>query len=129
MVEDPHLEDIGARRLLDLAKLPWRLRRDRCTLYDADGDIARFHATEDASFVLAVFKRLRSRRRLGDDRPRPVSPGHWGRDELATGCEAERQLTDGHNRPIITLYAEHPRSAYNEDFILLARNRDVMMRR
>lgn len=95
----------------------WRLDPATREVFDADGTIAICAREGDARFILAVCAAAEEPREAD-----PPSPPIWCRDALADGTEPERLLRDGENRPIITLYAEHPRSAFNEDFILISRN-------
>ncbi|MHA7835026.1 MAG: hypothetical protein ACX94A_11155 [Algiphilus sp.] len=104
----------------------WELDADGRTLKDEDGPIAECQRSEDARFILAVCD-LVTRHDGGNDydtvvQAEPPSPSVWCRDEVADGTEDERQLRDGREQPIITLHVTHPRSVYNEDFILVSRN-------
>ena len=93
---------------------------------DEDGPIAECERSEDARFILAVRDLVAGRE--GDNdygvvvQAEPPSPSVWCRDEVADGTEAQRQLRDGKEHPIIKLHVTHPRSVYNEDFILVSRN-------
>jgi len=104
----------------------WQLDADGRTLKDDDGPIAVCERSEDARFILAVCDAV-ARRDVADDlsavvQAPPPSPSVWCRDEVADGTEDERQLRDGCEHPIIKLLVTHPRSVYNEDFILVSRN-------
>ncbi|MCK5770769.1 MAG: hypothetical protein KAH28_10420 [Algiphilus sp.] len=96
----------------------WRLGRDRRTVADDDGPIALCEREGDARFILAACAGRAEPRDPSD----VASPPIWARDEGADGTEPERRLRDGNEHPIITLFVAHPRSAYNEDFILISRN-------
>lgn len=98
----------------------WKIDPVTREVFDADGTIAVCANAGDARFILAL---------CSEDDPGalaaeadPPSPPIWCRDELADGTESERWLRDGNNNPIIMLYVDHPRSAFNEDFILISRN-------
>ncbi|WP_421718329.1 hypothetical protein [Algiphilus sp.] len=104
----------------------WELDTDGRTLKDEDGPIAECERSEDARFILAVRDLVAGHE--GDNdygvvvQAEPPSPSVWCRDEVADGTEAQRQLRDGKEHPIIKLHVTHPRSVYNEDFILVSRN-------
>lgn len=104
----------------------WELDADGRTLKDEDGPIAVCERSEDARFILAVCEAVASREAMAAFdaavQAPPPSPSVWCRDEVADGTEDERQLRDGQEHPIITLHVTHPRSVYNEDFILVSRN-------
>lgn len=104
----------------------WKLDEASREVFDADGTIAVCARAGDARLILALCAAddpgaLSAEAETGDDSDAP-SPPIWCRDERADGTESERWLRDGNNNPIITLRVDHPRSAFNEDFILISRN-------
>lgn len=98
----------------------WRLDAEGRVVFDDDGAIAVCSRAGDARFILAICRGAEGG--APETEAEPPSPPIWCRDELADGTEAERQLCDGNNEPIISLRVDHPRSAFNEDFILISRN-------
>ena len=104
----------------------WRLDEASREVFDGDGTIGVCARAGDARLLLALCAAddpdvLAAEAESGAETD-PPSPATWCRDELADGTESERRLRDGNNNPIITLRADHPRSAFNEDFILISRN-------
>ncbi len=104
----------------------WQLDEASREVFDADGTIAVCARAGDARLILALCAAddpgaLAAEAEASSDAD-PPSPPIWCRDELADGTESERRLRDGNNHPIITLRVDHPRSAFNEDFILISRN-------
>lgn len=100
----------------------WKLGDDLRTVYDDAGVIARCQRQADAALILSACQdgvQPRVGNAPATDAP---SPPIWARDALADGVGPELHLRDGRDEPIITLFTEHPRSAYNEDFILVSRN-------
>ena len=105
----------------------WQLDEQAREVFDADGTIAVCARAGDARLILALCAAddpgaLAAEAEAGGNAADAASPPIWCRDELADGTESERRLRDGNNRPIITLRVDHPRSAFNEDFILISRN-------
>lgn len=126
MLEDPmaaHARWVRQRAATE----QWQLDEKSCEVFDADGTIAVCARAGDACLILALCAAddpgaLAAEAEAGGDVDDSPSPPIWCRDELADGAESERRLRDGNNNPIITLRVDHPRSAFNEDFILISRN-------
>lgn len=127
MLEDPIAAHARWLRQRAAAEA-WQLDEASHEVFDADGTIAICARAGDARLILALCAadvpgalaaEAEAESGTATD---PPSPPIWCRDELADGTESERRLRDGNNNPIITLRVDHPRSAFNEDFILLSRN-------